>query len=108
VATPRDLDAGAITTKAPATALTGRIAARGVGTDPATATATLAADLTTLRVDTVGVDSGAGPARGGRRPCSRWTRSPCAPRAPRSTRRAASASSTAARASCRTGWPSTR
>jgi len=57
VATPRDLDAGAITTKAPATALTGRIAARGVGTDPATATATLAADLTTLRVDTVGVDS---------------------------------------------------
>jgi len=57
VATPRDLDAGAVTTRAPATALTGRIAARGRGTDPATATATLAADLNTLRVDTVGVDS---------------------------------------------------
>ncbi len=55
--TPRDLDAGAITTRAPATALTGRIAARGRGTDPATATATLAADIGTLRVDTVGVDS---------------------------------------------------
>jgi translocation and assembly module TamB len=54
---PRALDAGAITTKAPATALTGRIAARGRGTDPATARATLAADLNTLRVDTVGVDS---------------------------------------------------
>jgi hypothetical protein len=107
VATPRDLDAGAITTKAPATALTGRIAARGVGTDPATATATLAADLTTLRVDTVGVDSArARLAVGG----GVLAVNALAVRAPRATldARAASASSTAARASCRTGWPSTR
>jgi hypothetical protein len=57
VATPRDLDAGAITTKAPSTGLTGRIAARGPRHRPGPAVATIEADLGTLRVDTVGVDS---------------------------------------------------
>ncbi|GJG87780.1 hypothetical protein tb265_29610 [Gemmatimonadetes bacterium T265] len=57
VARPNALDAGAISTKAPRTALSGVVAARGRGTDPATAQATLAADLHDVRVDTAAVDS---------------------------------------------------
>ena len=57
VARPTALDAGAISTKAVRTALSGSIAARGRGTDPATAQATLVADLHDVRVDTAAVDS---------------------------------------------------
>ena len=57
VAQPNALDAAAISTKGVRTALSGTIAARGRGTDPATAVATVAADLHDLRVDTAGVDS---------------------------------------------------
>ena len=57
LARPNALDAGAISTKAPRTALSGVVAARGRGTDPATAQATLAADLHDVRVDTAAVDS---------------------------------------------------
>ncbi len=57
VARPTALDAGAISTKAVRTALSGSVAARGRGTDPATAQATLVADLHDVRVDTAAVDS---------------------------------------------------
>lgn len=50
-------DAGALTTKAPSTALTGTLSAQGVGTDPATMRAALDADLVDTRVDTLGVDA---------------------------------------------------
>ncbi len=57
VARPNALDAAAISTKGVRTALSGTVAARGRGTDPATAVATLAADLHDVRVDTAAVDS---------------------------------------------------
>ncbi|HEY0776913.1 MAG TPA: translocation/assembly module TamB [Gemmatirosa sp.] len=57
VAQPNALDAAAISTKGVRTALSGTIAARGHGTDPATAQATVSADLHDLRVDTAAVDS---------------------------------------------------
>ncbi len=57
VARPNALDAAAISTKGVRTSLSGTVAARGRGTDPATAQATLAADLHDLRVDTAAVDS---------------------------------------------------
>jgi translocation and assembly module TamB len=44
-------DAGALTTRAPHTALTGTLAANGRGTDPASAQAVVRADLTGVRVD---------------------------------------------------------
>lgn len=53
----RRLDAGAVTTKAPVTAITGPIVARGRGTDPATMTASLSARLTDVRVDTALADT---------------------------------------------------
>ena len=56
VVTPRVFNAAAVTTRAPAMSLTGRIAARGRGVDPATMTATLAADLQASVVDGVAID----------------------------------------------------
>lgn len=52
-----DFDVGALSTRAPQTALTGTVAAEGRGTDPATLRATLRADLADARVDSVGVDA---------------------------------------------------
>ncbi|HEX2092104.1 MAG TPA: translocation/assembly module TamB domain-containing protein, partial [Longimicrobiaceae bacterium] len=50
-------DVHAVTLRAPVTRLTGTASAVGHGTDPATMTATLAADLTGARVGSTGVDS---------------------------------------------------
>ncbi|MBW3627931.1 MAG: translocation/assembly module TamB domain-containing protein, partial [Gemmatimonadetes bacterium] len=52
-----DFNASAVTTRAPATALTGTASAVGRGTAPATMVATIAADLSGARVGTTGVDS---------------------------------------------------
>jgi translocation and assembly module TamB len=52
-----DFDAHAVTLRAPATRLGGTASALGRGTDPATMTATLAADLTGARVGSTEVDS---------------------------------------------------
>ncbi len=52
-----DFDARAVSTRAPSTTLTGTASAIGRGTDPATMTATLAANLTGAAVNEVGVDS---------------------------------------------------
>jgi translocation and assembly module TamB len=53
----RLFNANALAEKAPRTSLSGRFAARGRGTDPATLTATLAADLTTSTIDTLALDA---------------------------------------------------
>ena len=50
------LDASAFSRRAPHTRLTGTVAARGVGTSPATATAVVTADLARSRYDTFSVD----------------------------------------------------
>ena len=50
------LDANAFSRRAPATRLTGTVAARGRGTSPATANAVVTADLVRSRYDTFGVD----------------------------------------------------
>ena len=50
------LDARAFSARAPATRLTGRLLARGVGTKPATADAMFAADLRHSRYDTLALD----------------------------------------------------
>ena len=49
-------DASALTSRAPSSSLTGTIAARGVGTTPATANVVVRADLTNSRWDTLRVD----------------------------------------------------
>ncbi len=51
------LDLHAVVAKAPATSLTARATARGVGTDLATMRSTIAADLATSRWDSVAVDT---------------------------------------------------
>lgn len=56
-ATFASFDAAAVTTRAPATAVTGTATAVGRGTDPATMTAALAADLTGAAANDIGVDS---------------------------------------------------
>jgi translocation and assembly module TamB len=52
----RLFDANAVVATAPRTSLSGRFVARGRGTDPATLTSTVAADLTTSTIDTLAVD----------------------------------------------------
>ncbi len=56
-ATMRIFNANTIVAKAPATSVTGRVMARGAGFELATMRATLAADLSTSKWDTLGVDS---------------------------------------------------
>jgi translocation and assembly module TamB len=56
VAATDSFDASALSARAPSTSLTGTIAARGSGTSPATAEATLRLDLTNSRWDTLLVD----------------------------------------------------
>jgi autotransporter translocation and assembly factor TamB len=51
------LDAHAILERAPASSLSATVAAKGVGTDPATMNASVAADVATSRWDSIGVDS---------------------------------------------------
>jgi autotransporter translocation and assembly factor TamB len=52
-----DFDAGALTTRAPHTVLTGTVTAEGRGTDPATMNAVLSANLTDAQFDSAGVDA---------------------------------------------------
>jgi translocation and assembly module TamB len=56
-ATTRRLDLNAVLASAPSTSLSGQIAARGVGFDPATMRATVAADLRQLRIEELALDS---------------------------------------------------
>jgi translocation and assembly module TamB len=50
-------NANSVVAKAPRTSLTGQFAARGRGTDPATLTAQVSADITTSTLDTVALDA---------------------------------------------------
>lgn len=52
-----DFDAGALSTEAPHTAVTGTLMVQGRGTDPATLQAIVRADLANTQVDSVGVDT---------------------------------------------------